>query len=127
MIRLNRKVIHLTTLVVICLLTISALYIVAQHVIESQEVEVIVSAYSLTITDPEDGTIYDTYTFTGALTLDGVVVSDKTVTLYISSDDGTTYVSTGQTDTTTIEGTYSISWTPTTAGTFKFKTQVTVP
>lgn len=87
----------------------------------SPEVTVTVSEYTLTITDPPDGTTLDTFTFTGFLTLDGSPVEGETVTLYI---DG---VATTDTDITASDGSYSITWTPTASGTFTFKTYVEIP
>jgi len=94
--------------------------IVAAYFVWSTEVEVTVSAYTLTISDPPDGTTFDTYTFTGTLTLGGSPVSGEVVTLYV--DD----VATTLTDITATDGSYSITWTPSGAGTFTFKTQVEI-
>ena len=76
--------------------------------------------YTLTLTDPADGNLSTTYIFTGVLNKNGLAQIGKTVTLYISTDS-TTYSSTGTSTTTDGAGGYSISWTPTTAGTFQFK------
>ena len=87
----------------------------------SPSVSVTVSdTYTLTLTDPADGNLSTTYIFTGVLNKNGLAQIGKTVTLYISAD-GTTYSSTGTSTTTDGAGGYSISWTPTTAGTFQFK------
>jgi len=83
----------------------------------SPPVEVtVVDEIALTISDPPDGKMSDTYTFTGILTKNGVPEVGATVTLYI--DD----VTTGLTDITDGSGAYSITWTPSVAGTFTFKT-----
>jgi len=87
----------------------------------SAPVEVtVVDEYTITITDPLDGTMSDTYTFTGVLKKNGVAEVGATVELFIDSGGG--FVTTGLTDTTDGSGAYSITWTPSVAGTFTFKT-----
>jgi hypothetical protein len=97
------------------LVTVYALY-----EIWSNEVSVTVTEYALELNDPPDGTTLDTYTFTGSLKLGGAGVLGKTVTLYV---DG---VSTGNTDLTEADGSFSIDWSTTTPGTYKFKVKAEV-
>ena len=104
---------------------ISAVAYVYAVSITSNEVTVNVSDYTLTVTDPADGTIYDTYTFSGSLQLDGSSVSGKTVTLYVKPSGGA-YSTTGLTDVTDSMGGYSMTWTPSSAGTYTFKTMATI-
>ena len=92
----------------------------ALYEIWSNEVEVTVSQYALELNDPPDGTTLDTYTFTGSLKLGGGGVKGETVTLYV---DG---VSTGLTDVTAADGSFSIDWSTTTAGTYKFKVKAEI-
>lgn len=96
----------------------------AAYVVWSGEVTVTVSDYTLTISDPPDGTVAETFTFDGTLNADGSHVSGKTVTLYV--DDGGGYVSTGLTDTTDAMGAYSITWTPSSSGTYTFKVKADI-
>lgn len=101
--------------------------VIASTFIWSPEITVTVSPepeYQLTISQPPDGTTADTYTFTGVLTVDGSPMQDETVTLYI--DEGVGFVTTGLTDTTAVDGSYSITWTPSVSGTFTFKTLVEI-
>ena len=87
----------------------------AIYEIWSNEVEVTVSEYTLELNDLPNGTIFDTYTFTGSLKLGEVGVPRETVTLYV--DDS----STGLTDVTAPDGSFSIDWSTTTPGTYTFK------
>ena len=87
----------------------------AIYEIWSNEVEVTVSEPTLELNDPPDGTTLDTYTFTGSLKLDGVGVPEETVTLYVND------FSTGLTNVTEADGSFSIDWNTTTAGTYTFK------
>lgn len=82
----------------------------------SPSVDVTVTEYELTINDPPDGTTLDTYTFTGILTLDGVPVQNELVTLHVNN------VATAFTDTTDVNGAYTIIWSTLVAGTYSFKT-----
>lgn len=109
---------------VVATVLLCALYVYAAYQIWSNEVSVEVSEYTLTINDPPDGSTFDTYTFTGTLNLGGDAVSGTTVTLYV--DDGGGYVSTGLSDVTDAMGGYSIDWTPSSAGTYKFKVEANV-
>jgi len=85
----------------------------------SNEVTVTVSDHIFTVVKPADGSKYITYTFSGSLMLGANPVVGKTVALFI--DDGGGYVTTGLSDTTASDGSYSIVWTPSVAGTFTFK------
>jgi len=113
----NLKIALLLTLI---LVAVATPIIAVANYIWSMEVQVTVGEYTLTISDPPDGTTLDTYTFNGTLTLNGSPISGEVVTLYM--DD----VSTGLTDITAVDGSYSIAWTPSGAGTFTFKTQVEI-
>jgi subtilase family serine protease len=93
----------------------------ALYEIWSNEVSVTVNPPpTLELDDPSDGTTLDTYTFTGSLKLGGVGVSGKTVTLYVNG------VSTGLNGVTGADGSFSINWSTTTAGTYKFKVKADV-
>jgi hypothetical protein len=110
----NKKVpyyaIEIVLIVAMILATVYALY-----EIWSNEVEVTVSEYTLELNDLPNGTIFDTYTFTGSLKLGEVGVPEETVTLYVNGS------STGLTDVTESDGSFSIDWSTTTPGTYKFK------
>ena len=94
---------------------------IAITLINSPEVSVTVDAYTLTISDPADGTTNSTYIFSGVLNKNGVAQVGATVTLFKGG------VSTELTAITDAAGGYSILWTPTVAGTFIFKTQYSAP
>jgi len=116
----NLKIALLLTLI---LVAVATPIIAVANYIWSMEVDVTVTEPSepvLTINDPPDGTTLDTYTFNGTLTLDGVPISGEVVTLYMNN------ATTGLTDITAVDGSYSIAWTPSGAGTFTFKTQVEI-
>jgi hypothetical protein len=95
----------------------------ALYEIWSDEVEVTVSEYTLTLNDPSDGTTLDTYTFTGSLKLGGVGVEGETITLYVNGS------STGLTGVTASDGSFSIDWNPSKPGTstFKVKAEIASP
>jgi len=93
----------------------------------SDSVEVVVSDdYSLTVTDPPDGTTGDTYLFSGTLNKNGIAQTGKTVTLYLSTDD-TNFNPTTFSTTSDGAGGYSILWSPSTSGTFYFKAYYSAP
>jgi hypothetical protein len=104
--------------VVIAAMILATVY--ALYEIWSNEVQVTVSEYTLTLNDPPDGTTLDTYTFTGSLKLGGVGVQGETVTLYVNN------VITEFTDVTEADGSFSIVWSTTTPGTYKFKVKAEI-
>jgi len=119
----DRKVKLASVLFTVFLASITAGYLIAQTYIWSQEVEVTVSEpveYLLTISDPPDGTTDDTYVFTGALRLNGLNIEGANVTLWVND----TY--TELWTLTASDGTYSISWTTETPGTYTFKARAEV-
>ena len=79
-----------------------------------------VVTYSLSINvDKEIGYVGDVFTFYGVLTQNGTPIPGATVTLY---KDG---VSTGLTDTTKSDGTYSINWQADEVGSYSFYAEAT--
>jgi len=74
--------------------------------------------YNLTLeVDKTKGYVGDTFTFYGTLTGNGTPVPEATVTLYKNG------VSTGLSDTTDVNGNYSISWQSDEIGSFSFYTE----
>lgn len=73
--------------------------------------------YSVTMIPPANGTISDTYIFTGTVTADGSPLAGATVTLFV---DG---VATAYTDNTDGAGHFSITWPIATPGTYITKVQ----
>lgn len=99
----------------------------AATAIWSNQVDVTVNdTYSLTLVDPADGNMDTTYIFSGVLNKNGISQTGQLITLYVSSD-GTTFSSTGSTSLTDGAGAYSITWNPTTSGSFQFKTHFSSP
>ena len=120
-----RKITALLIVVGIATVLTWGIWVYAATQVWSNEVTVEVGeGYTLTISDPADGSVSDTYTFTGTLNNNGVAVSGTTVTLYVDSGGG--YSATGLTDVTDAMGGYSMIWAPTVSGSYSFKTLVTI-
>lgn len=114
-----RKLLFVAILIATFLIALTVT-VVALTQIWSNEVTVVVSDYVFTVSDPADGTIHDTYTFSGSLTLGGSPVEGQTVELYV--DD----IATALTDVTDVSGLFSIDWSTSVAGTYDFKVSTDV-
>lgn len=121
---MKKKIPYKPLLVLLVIAEVLTLAAYATVSLWSNEVIVNVGAYSLVLNDPADGTTLDEFVFSGALTLDSAGVSGKTVTLHV--DDGSGYTSTGLTDVTASDGSFSITWSTSTAGTYSFKVMAEV-
>lgn len=112
-----RKRHYKRTLIVLATLSLISLISLAFATsIWSNEVEVTVRDYTLTLNDPADGALYSIFSFNGILNYDGAAVEGATVILYVNG------TSTGLTDVTDAMGGYSIDWNATATGTSTFKT-----
>lgn len=99
--------------------------VVYAYTIVSPTVTVVVQDYTLTLdATPNPCIKTDVVTFSGALTdPNGNAVEGSIITLYL---DGTPPTDIG-TDTTDVNGEYSVQWTATETGSFDFYSQAEIP
>lgn len=118
---MNRSVLIATIAFIAFLSFAGVLY--ASYVIISNTVNVTVQEYTLTLNVNQTICVLtDTIEFYGTLTKDASPESGVIVALYFSNN-----TSTGLSDVTAVDGSYSILWTATDNGTFSFYTKAVIP